>query len=998
MASDLLYTRGVFAGDRFRAASILALATTLGCGAEAPQLFEAGLPAGWFDSDREWYLGVSVVAPPGETGPAASLSGLHAPLERVSFEVAADRLFVSNDDGRLFAALATETGSGALVVDFGSNDVPVDVGPLFDVRPLPHVASPFVESAAFEGHRAARDYIEWTTPAAVRLGHDVADELGFEPDLTVWLRYSMRPLAAEPDSRLRSKFDELDRFGFDAVGALPRLAFVDERVPWSDRQVEPVVLELAPDVPANAVVALEEAVRRISAELEGAFEERGAAVPEDALQIRPSGCSVAALAPLFRDDPELAARVEARACASEPCIGLEEPDPVTLEALCRAAEAETWDHETGRGSIHWARTGDLRHHRVGILPAGGPFAISVGSFVERSSGRIVRLQVDADFTTPIAQAERTAHWTERLLASRGSPSSTSLLRAVQAANQRFEVGLTSFASNAFASRLETRLARATTTLPSADAQRIRLSSAGAASRALGRPVSATIEERRDWHDGRQVRAKFRSDWLAAGRLVDDRGTVGALTLATRVGTAGPEEAERRTRERLFRHRWLKALLLGLGVRPNYAASTDPLNLDPTHRLTASVTDPLPLALRTEQVDLGPYDRAALRFGYADLVLTFDHDVPERAKVAAFIEAHGPVGLLDFLCRDTCSTPQEALERISQRSYVEAESALHTREVPFVHCTPEAAFGGRTWGCEAGDWGVLPHWSAAYDVYSFRTEGWLDDPRPPWDRALLRGRLASQTLHARSQEGEDSSPDRMPDAFRDPIGRSLASAAAIVLNLVLEVAVRPDPEGYCRDYDALTRCDQEVDVWVGEPFGRFRERDELLQSAIVDLTLDDAAPGHPAELFTPELRELASLAVRGVPSRAPAWCPDEFGSLARGWLSAPGLVDPVTGDASPPSDCLRPLTMPMSERFGAVEPLTTLLATVGVEREPSLGVWMGDGDCAVRLNGDTFASTLVDDPWVSGGCHVLAALSEQTDASRARAEAAFAAAVTTSIDP
>ena len=212
----------------------LALATLAGSLACGPaDLDPAGIPRGWLDTDRAWWVMATVVAPPDAPPEDASLAGVATPLHTARFVLDADSLVLLTDDGATLARLPARPASDhdAVAVDWGASDVIVELEPGWLARPRPAPTRPFLESAAFHAHRVGPDYIEWTVPAAVDPGADGAELLG-RRDFDTHLRFSAVPARAPAPAFV----DDVGRFRYRTAGVVPRLdLFDDPDVPWSEQ-------------------------------------------------------------------------------------------------------------------------------------------------------------------------------------------------------------------------------------------------------------------------------------------------------------------------------------------------------------------------------------------------------------------------------------------------------------------------------------------------------------------------------------------------------------------------------------------------------------------------------------------------------------------------------------------------------------------------------------------------------------------------------------------
>jgi len=984
------------------------------CGSE--QAAPDAVPTAWLDG--EWWVAVTVVArpPPTDPGPlpgsggrgdagapdapwpADALAGAASPLHRVRFVLDGDTVAVRTAAGRTLARLEARSAGGRVAIDWGSNEHPVRLGPGWAATPERGRSRPFFESADPRGHRVGPRYIEWTVEATVDLGEAMTEALGRRAVEGALLRYSAVP-AEGPDFARHPASP--DRFAFRYDGFVPRLDFFPGQADraWSERRLRPIVVEAEPGMDPDAFEALEEAVRSVSREIEAALDQRSVArAGHPPLALVRSRCNLMALADLVEDHPEVAEAIQEALCPrDQPLCVLDRARPprAALELACRQADAATWDRETGSSMFTWARQGDLRFHRAGRLPKRSPFRIAASTAVS-PEGRILRLGLRIDGASVREQAAEVAHWTERLLSPASDPDSDSgsepgpeeLLDALEWASRGLQRALPQRANGAFVARLRERAER-----PAPPARAAQLARVETASRAAGTvwsdlrtaDIAATF-------DGRASTAAARATLDRAGLLTDATGSLGTLGLAVRFGTAGPEEAERRVRTLLERHRWLVALLVGLGLAPNPAASADPVNLDPTHELSASVTDLLPLPLRTELVDLGPADRAALRFAYAEQVLRFDHPVPPPDQIEAFVADHGPVGLFELLCRPaSCPDAAAALARFEERSFgpLSASSEARDREVPFARCPLETAYAERDPRCRFRDWGLLPNHAVALDVALFRSEAWLHDRSEAWERLLTSARTARRLLRRASSSEA---------ALETPVARSAATAVALALNAVAEVALRPPAGFYCRVLDApadLAPCPpgRAPDLVVRRSFGRWPDSAHAVSTALRWLALGDprgleTTGAEPSALFAPNLRQIAAVAVGRAPGLEPRWCPDAFGRLDRGVPSMPGVLDPVTGGPDPVGFCrdgLR-LALEADAEPRPVDPAFVLSVLFGAGVDPTLGAHVPpeDGDCAVAFGERRYGGATSDDPQLDLACHALRAWSKIGDVDAAEA--------------
>lgn len=979
----MLQSCDVFGIAQLRAGPALALlAGALACG-PADLDPDGGVPAGWLSTDRSWWVMATVVAPPDGPADRAALAGAATELHVARFARDGGSLTLVTDAGVALARLPARfiAERDTVAVDWGGSDLPVELQPGWMAQPLAAPSQPFAESAAFDGHRVGPDYIEWTVPAVLEAQADALALAGRER--RAHLRFSAVPARAAAPALV----DEARRFRFRSDGVVPRLdLFEDPDDSWPDRRVRTVEIEAAPGLDPAAFDALAEATRRVSRALEAGLLERGAQLPAlDVLRAVPSRCNPNNLSRMVVGRPALAELVRDRLCPSDPLCVVDrlQTSRVALEAACRGLAAATWDPTAGASELEWARAGDLRRHLADVAAPGSPFEVAATTGFA-PDGRVVHLELRVDLDTVAAIAARVGAWTERLLSPLpdDGPRAEELLSALEWSSRDLQRALQTTPTDAFASRLQTRaLAPAP---PSADAQRERaLDVADAAGPAwsLARfTATSTTLLRAD--EGSGARARL----ARAGIRLDGEAEIGTVNLAVRFGTAGPEEAARRVRALLERRRWLLALLLGLGLEGNPAASRDPLNLDPTHRLTASVTDALPLALATELVDLGPYDRAALRFAHAEQVLRFDHPVPDPDTIAAHVATQGPAGLIALLCRDTdCPDAAAALEVFTERSYGPIElGSDRAGEVPFASCPTEAAFTRRRLDCRWGDWGLVPAHAAAFDLALFRGEGWLHGERRAWDRALETARLAAQSLAGRA----DTAAAGEPNPFASPLARSEAAAVAEVLNAAEQITQRPRPGPWCRAEQGLIPCSASdgPTLTVGRGFGRSEDDASLLHAALLSLSLDDEAPGHPARLFVPELRQIAASTVRRPEGAHPQWCPDPLDRLERGFPSLRGVIDPASGAPWPTGSCRDGVPMLDSARTGPVTGALSLFVTVGAERDPTLAVRSPPAadDCVIEIDGRAYGSSRVDDPWTDLGCHTLEALADPGDLATAEA--------------
>lgn len=962
----------------------LALATLAGSLACGPaDVDPTGVPRDWLDTDRTWWVMATVVAPPDAPPEEAALAGVATELHAARFVLDAGELVLLTEDGAALARLPAhlDPDRDRVVVDWGGSAVAVALQPGWLARPRPAPSRPFFDTAAFHAHRVGPDYIEWTVPAAVDTGADGAELLG-RRDFDARLRFSAVPARAPVPAFV----DDAGRFRFRIDDVVPRLdLFENPDAPWSDRAVRTIEIEAAPGMSPATFEAFAEAVRRVSRSLEHGLQDRAAQLPVlGVLRAVRSRCNLEHLSRLVARRPDLAEGVQARLCpVDRPLCVVDrlETSRRRLEDACRWLAAATWDPAAGRSELEWARPGDLRHHLVDVTPPGSPLDV-VATTGFATDGRVVHMELRVDVDAVASVAARVRTWTERLLRPipDDGPRAEEMLSALEWASRDLQRALQTTANDAFASRLRIRSLGTAPPPAAAQAERaLDVADAAGAAWSLARftQTSTGLSRPPDL-------AADRAELTRAGIRLDGETQLGTVNLSVRFGTAGPEEAARRVRALLVRQRWLLALLVGIGLDGNPAASRDPLNLDPTHRLTASVTDALPLALSTELVDLGPYDRAALRFSHAEQVLRFDHPVPDPETIARHVATRGPADLLALLCRDTaCPDPAAAVSVFTERSYGPVEPN-RAGEVPFATCDAEAAFSRRRLDCRWDDWGLVPAHTAAFELALFRGEGWLHGLERAWLRALETGRLAAQSLAVRIDR-DDPHGD---DPLRSPLAMSEATAVAEVLNAAHQLTTRPRAGPWCRNERGLEPCSAAdgPDVTVGRGFARSDGTDALVQAALLRLSIDDEAPGHPARLFAPELRQIAASFVRRSERARPAWCPDALDRIERGLPSLTGIIDPVTGAPWPTGSCRDAVPMHEPDAVGSVAGPLSLFATVGAAVDPTMAVRSppAESDCVTRIDGRAYGARVTDDPWTDLGCHVLEALGETADAQSAEA--------------
>lgn len=982
----------MFAGERAAglpsAFGVLAsvAAATLACALEPEAESAPGHPVAWLSSERVWWVTATLVPGLEDADAAGAFVGVSSEVAAARFVRQGERLVLLDASGSVWASFPTEARSGAraLAVDWGGSRVPVTLQPGWVAQPRPSPSRPFAETAADDAHRVSRDYIEWTVPATIEVPADQADDLG-RKTFESRLRFSAVPRQPSP---FVSKAAD-DRFDYRGSGPIPRLdLFSNPEADWRDRLAESVTIEAAPALPVADFEALREAVRRVSTELQAALAERGAVLPPlPLLRAVPSPCSVDNLTFALVDHPELSDAVRAELCPAErPLCFVDrvEPERAALEAACRQVAAATWDPVTGRTELDWARPGDLRFHLADVIDGASPLRTVAASAIA-PSGQILRMEIRANLDRSRAIADRVGHWTERLLAIHpdDGPRPEELLSVLEWAALNLQGSLLNEANAAFLPRLRTRAE--IPPVPTRIAQLARAQAAARVAANLGIGwSSANVVSTSTALEAELARAPSRARLAEAGLWLEDPSDLGALNLAVRFGTAGAHEARRRTEALSSRHRWLFSLLLALGLSPNAAASSDPLNLDPTHRLTASVLDELPLVLQPELTDLAPYDRAALRYAYADQIRAFDLAQPDLTALRAFIEDNGPVGLVDHLC-ESSSCPDEAarLATFSERSWVPAESAPDVGEVPFARCGLEAAFAGQQVGCRWRDWGVLPQFAMGFELALFRGEAWLaDDPRPAWRRATSFGRAALRRLA------------EAPSAPTSFITLSSAAAVADFLNATHELSIRPEPGPRCLVDGGLAPCSAQDDpvLFLARGFGPLPRSAELLERALASFVLADPEVDLGAR-FTPELRQIAAEAVGSSAEGPVRWCPDPIGRLDRGGPSFAGVIDPETGGPDPVGRCQSGL--PLSSGSALEAPLNPgpyllLLSVVGASTDPTLAIRTPPRpeDCAFTIADQPFGSpTALDSPSPSLGCHVLGLLEPTSDGDLARGLAA-----------
>jgi hypothetical protein len=858
-----------------------------------------------------------------------------------------------DDDGRLWARFTVERrGPRVLDVDWGSNQVPIDVQAGLSAVPRPFPAVRFPQSTSPTAVRVQPDYIEWTSPGSVRVTAARAAAVAGQPveedpaPQSVLLRFSVAkrrdvvpcpalPTPGEAPVRLR---------------AHPRSG-----APMHPRGADQaLVLDLAAGTSPQLAAAAARAARRVSEELEAAT-----GTPE-LVRVRPNRCQVEVLQAILGDDLSPALSIE-RCSPTGRCPGLEQ--------ACRDLEGATWDPSTQRSSFEWARVGDQRVHLVEGLHRTGTWG-SYAAVAAPGDGCIVRVALQVREAAIEARASAVADLVDQLSTARRGPE----IIEQWASSRRARAWLAEqTGTGGFASRLETRRTSPGPRPPDGRLQReswSRLSDLG--------PWPPRDDGR--WMDRRTaVDPALDPAWLdarvALGRwgYGDVEPPPGTAVLAVRLAALGPLAAAQVTTEALLNHALLRAMVVALGVGPNPAASFDGLNFGASG-LTASVTDDLPLVHRIDATELGPYDVAGLRYLYAGQVPVFDRPVPEASEILRARRRLDIDALPDFLCGGACPDLAAALSVWTRRRYLPLADAPPHR-VPFERCSLRDALVARGVGCAQFDVGLRPHESFArgYADWSFAVAATDAEPSAGLVRLLRQSRVAAEALDAQPL-----------DTLASPYSRSLMATVANGLNLVADLSTRPRARRLCPSADGIVPCPPPNDGTPSFETPRWWLRwtgsaDDLAVHAWWLLALDGDGPGHPGGLFGAELRELSAWAAGSVDAgrmpSAPHYC---LGGSDLDAVEPARLLDARTGAPHPPPPGRCRLPTPILVRTPELDPApladATLLLTPTAQ--PTLR-WMMESDddpnaeprCRVRLNGIAWHAIPDPDPWLDPACEV-----------------------------
>lgn len=282
-----------------------------------------------------------------------------------------------------------------------------------------------------------------------------------------------------------------------------------------------------------------------------------------------------------------------------------------------------------------------------------------------------------------------------------------------------------------------------------------------------------------------------------------------------------EEAYRFVAHRLIKHVMAHELGHNVGLAHNFEGSYDAINYGDEfwrlnwateaekvagsydeHRNTTVMEYMSMKGLFTDK--LGKYDEAALRFGYGNQVQVFNKvtvpggfDLKAQRLLMDYKES-----LPNYLCGGVCSTPEEALSYITDRSwtYFNPQSPP-VNEVPYQFC--DNTYDRRTPFCATFDFGsnlreihanYYNMWSAYFFFNNFIRNRIVPAAWDPF-RALLPATYAMINTNIVNQylyyfQALD------PDFVRTELGQDMAVTVAQGLNMASEIISTPEPVRMC----------------------------------------------------------------------------------------------------------------------------------------------------------------------------------------------------------
>ncbi len=289
---------------------------------------------------------------------------------------------------------------------------------------------------------------------------------------------------------------------------------------------------------------------------------------------------------------------------------------------------------------------------------------------------------------------------------------------------------------------------------------------------------------------------------------------------------------------MIRHVMAHELGHNVGLRHNFESSYDSLNYYPEFwryfssgdeekkanhwdvRRVSSVMEYAPSKGRIFADHLGPYDVAAIRFGYANQVHVFgDASIQGGRDLYRWRMLNDYTKLPEHLCPG-CSA-EEQTNKILDRRWVSFDPQNPpANEVPYAFCSDEYAYGTPTPFCQTGDFGsnvreifadMYVSWSGYFPFNNFARERLSPAAWSPTNALIPAIRAMGYTTRVGQWLYYYSALDN--SFLETDLGQDMVTTIAQGLNMAAEVISTPEPIRFCLNqgvfmpYFFFNGCDQ-----------------------------------------------------------------------------------------------------------------------------------------------------------------------------------------------